>query len=267
MMLDISKFISMFSSWAPLILEILLILLITIILNHLVFRTTLRLQEQKNLDRRRIRQIGLFSRYLIFLIGFIIILYVAGITPDLLLTGLGIAGIATGLAAQDLLSNLLSGIFLLFEKTINVSDVVRIGDVYGIVRLIKLRTTEIRTFDNNIVSIPNSMLSKSNVINMTSGSRYSMTAISVKLAYEADYDAVMEYMRDIVGRSEGVIIGALYGIKFEINNMEERYHGLKLTIYFFVEASNEPWIRTAIHKKIIEKLVEENVPFHRDSPK
>lgn len=266
-MLDISTLYSMISSWAPLILEILLILLITIILNNLVFRATIRLQEQKTLDRRRIRQIGLFARYLILLIGFIIILYVAGITPDLLLTGLGIAGIAMGLAAQDILSNLISGIFLLFEKTINISDVVKIGDVYGIVRLIKLRTTEIRTFDNNIVNIPNSMLSKSNVVNMTSGSKYSMTAISVKLDYKADYDAVMEYMRDIVGRSEGVVIGALYGIKFEINNMEERYHGLKLTMYFFVDALNEPWIRSTIHQKIIEKLVEENVPFHRDSPK
>ena len=76
-----------------------------------------------------------------------------------------------------------------------------------------------------------------------------------------------EYMREIVSRSEGAVVNALHGIKFEITNIGERYHGLNLTILFFVEAQNEPWIRTTIHQKIIEKLVEEKVPFHRDSPK
>jgi hypothetical protein len=94
-----------------------------------------------------------------------------------------------------------------------------------------------------------------------------MTSITVKLAYEADYDAVIEMMRDILSRSEGVIVNALHGIKHEITNIGERYHGLNLTVLFYVEAQNEPWIRTAVHKQIIEKLVEEKVPFHRDSPK
>jgi hypothetical protein len=87
------------------------------------------------------------------------------------------------------------------------------------------------------------------------------------LAYEADYEVVKEYIRDIVSRGEGVIVNALHGIKFEITNIGERYHGLNLTTYFFVEAMNEPWIRSTVHQKIIEKLVEEKVPFHRDSPK
>ncbi len=254
-------------SWAPLLLQITLIFITGMILNSLIIRSVSRLQKRENLDRRVIRQIGLIARYIVFLLVFLVSLTVAGVTPNVVLTSLGIAGIAAGFAAQDLLSNIFSGVFLIFENTINVSDVVRIGDVYGIVRLIKLRTTEIRTFDNNIVSIPNSMLSRSNVVNMTSGSRYTMTGITVKLAYEADYEAVKEYMRGIVSRSEGVIVNALHGIKFEMTNMEQRYHGLNLTIFFFVEAQNEPWIRTAIHQEIIEKLVEEKVPFHKDSPK
>ena len=85
--------------------------------------------------------------------------------------------------------------------------------------------------------------------------------------YEADYDEVMEIMQGTVSHSEGVIVNALHGVKFEVTNIGERYHGLNLIIYFFVEAQNEPWIRTTVHKQIIEKLVEEKVPFHRDSPK
>ena len=267
-MADILQFLNFDPiEWGPQLLQIILIFLTGMVINTLIIRSVSRLQERENLDRRVIRQIGLIARYIVFLVVFLVSLSVAGVTPNFVLTSLGIAGIAAGFAAQDLLSNILNGIFLIFENTINVSDVVKIGDVYGIVRLIKLRTTEIRTFDNNIVSIPNSTLSKNNVVNMTSGSRYTMTGITVKLAYEANYDAVKEYMRDIVSRSEGAVVNALHGIKFEITNIGERYHGLNLIILFFVEAQNEPWIRTMIHQKIIEKLVEEKVPFHRDSPK
>lgn len=267
-MVDLSQFFEVNpNTLIPVLLQILVISTIGIILNILIIRSVSRLQQRKNLDRRVIRQIGLVARYIVFLLVFLVILSLLGVTPNVLLTGLGIVGIAAGFAAQDLLSNILSGIFLFFENTINVSDVVKIGDVYGIVRIIKLRSTEIRTFDNNIVNIPNSLLSKSNIVNMTSGGRYTMTGITVKLAYEADYDIVKDYMKEIVSRTEGVVVNALHGIKFELTNIGERYHGLNLTIFFFVEAQNEPWIRTIVHQMIIEKLVQENVPFHKDSPK
>ncbi|MCW4013205.1 MAG: mechanosensitive ion channel family protein [Candidatus Bathyarchaeota archaeon] len=267
-MADLVQFLDFnFTAWIPELVQITLILILGLIINRVIIRSVASLQQRENADRRAIRQIGLIARYIIFFLVTLSTFSVAGLTPNVLLTSLGIAGIAAGFAAQDLLSNILNGIFLIFENTINVNDVVKIGDTYGIVRLVKLRSTEIRTFDNNIVNIPNSLLAKSNVVNMTSGSRYSMTTITVKLAYEADYDAVMVMMRDIVSRSEGVIVNALHGIKFEITNIGERYHGLNLIVYFFVDAQNEPWIRTTVHKDIVEKLVEENVPFHRDSPK
>jgi MscS family membrane protein len=267
MMIDTVQLIDNLSKWVPIWLQIIFILSLSSGVNYLIVRMVSRLQEKPNLDRRLIRQIGLLIRYLVFLIALVLIFNISGAKTEVLLTSLGIAGIAAGLAAQDLLSNVLNGVFLFFEKTISVSDVVKIGDVYGVVRLTKLRTTEIRTFDNNIVSIPNSEISKRNIINMTNGSRYCMTSIDLKLGYNADFDKVMEHAREIINRSEGVQIGSIHGIKFEISNMEQRFRGLILTIYFFVEALNEPWIRTAVHKNINSKLVEEKVPFHRDPPR
>ncbi|MFA9437257.1 MAG: mechanosensitive ion channel family protein, partial [Candidatus Bathyarchaeota archaeon] len=167
----------------PVFLRVAATIIGAIIVNSVVTRAVEGLLKSRNVERRLVRQIGLVSRYVILLAAFLLILNFAGVTPTLLLTSLGIVGIAAGLAAQDLLSNILNGIFLIFENTINVSDIVKVGDVYGVVRLIKLRTTEIRTFDNNIVSIPNTKLAQSNIINMTSGSKYSMTTINVKLGY------------------------------------------------------------------------------------
>lgn len=268
-MADLTQLLAEFTTGDvfPMFLRIMTTIIAAIIVNSIVMRSVQGLLQSRNMERRLVRQIGLVSRYVIFLAAFVLILNFAGVTPTVLLTSLGIVGIAAGLAAQDLLSNLLNGVFLIFENTINVSDVVKIGDIYGVVRLIKLRTTEIRTFDNNIVSIPNTKLAQSNIINMTRGSEYSMTTITVKLGYDADYEKAKEIMREVVNHSEGVVIDSMHGVRFEITNIGERYHGLNLSIYFFAEAIKEPWIRSDVHQKIIEKLVTENVPFHRDSPK
>jgi small-conductance mechanosensitive channel len=268
-MADISQLIAQLTTGdeVPAIVKIVATIILGVIVNQLISRSIERLLNARDVDRRLVRQIGLISRYIIFFAVFILVLNFAGVTPTVLLTSLGIVGIAAGFAAQDLLSNLLNGIFLIFENTINVSDVVKIGDVYGIVRLIKLRTTEIRTFDNNIVSIPNSKLAQSNIINMTSGSKYSMTAITVKLGYDADFEKAKELMQGVVNHVDGAIIDSVHGVRFEVSNIGERYWGLNLTIYFFVEAINEPWIKSVAHQEIIEKLVEAQIPFHRDSPK
>lgn len=251
----------------PVFLKILATIITGVIVNQLVTRAIERLLNARQVDRRLVRQVGLVSRYLIFFSVFILILNFAGVTPTVLFTSLGIVGIAAGFAAQDLLSNLLNGLFLIFENTINVSDIVKVGDVYGVVRIIKLRTTEIRTFDNNIVSIPNSKLAQSNVVNMTSGSKYSMTTITVKLDYTADFEKAKKILLGVINHADGVLIDSVHGVRFEVSNIGERYWGLNLTVYFFVEAINEPWIKSIIHQEIIEKIIEAKVPFHRDSPK
>ena len=153
-MADLTQLLAEFTTGDvfPMFLRIMTTIIAAIIVNSIVMRSVQGLLQSRNMERRLVRQIGLVSRYVIFLAAFVLILNFAGVTPTVLLTSLGIVGIAAGLAAQDLLSNLLNGVFLIFENTINVSDVVKIGDIYGVVRLIKLRTTEIRTFDNNIVS-------------------------------------------------------------------------------------------------------------------
>lgn len=268
-MADLTEFVAQFvtGDLFPVFIRISATIIGAIIINNVLIRSISRLLKSRNVERRLVRQIGLVSRYVILLAAFLLILNFAGVTPNVLLTSLGIVGIAAGLAAQDLLSNLLNGIFLMFENTINVSDVVKVGDIYGVVRIIKLRTTEIRTFDNNIVNIPNTKLAQSNIINMTSGSKYAMTTITVKLGYDADYEKAKGIMREVVNHSEGVVIDSVHGVRFEITNIGERYHGLNLSIYFFAEAIKEPWIRSDVHQEIIEKLVTENVPFHRDSPK
>lgn len=252
---------------ASMILKIAIVVVAVVLVNKSFSWLTRRVQTRRDVDRRLYRQIRVFFTYLVYGIGFVLVLSIIDVDVTVIATSLGIVGIAVGFGAKDILANFLSGIFLLFERTYQVSDVVKIGEVYGIVRLIKVRSTEIRTFDRNIVSIPNSIIASTSVVNMTSGSDKMITSITVKLAYGEDYERVKTLMKDSASTVEGVSIDEAHEVKFEITNIGERYHGLNLIMYFYVKALNEPWIRSRVHEKINEVLVTSGVEFHRDSPK
>ena len=85
-----------------------------------------------------------------------------------LVTALGAAALTAGLAFQDTLKNFVSGMIVLFNKPIAAGDLIRIEDIEGYVDNIKIFYTQIHTFDNRIVAIPNSKLTTNNVINCSS---------------------------------------------------------------------------------------------------
>jgi small-conductance mechanosensitive channel len=94
-------------------------------------------------------------------------LTMAGLDVSALLGAAGIAGIAIGFAAQTSVSNLISGIFLLWEKPFQAGDVLSVDAISGEVETIDLLATRIRTFDNQVIRIPNETIIKSNITNIT----------------------------------------------------------------------------------------------------
>lgn len=79
----------------------------------------------------------------------------------------GIVGIAVGFAAQTSVSNIISGIFLLFEQSFSIDDTITYEEVTGVVHSIDLFSIKIRTFDNQLVRIPNEVILKQKITNVT----------------------------------------------------------------------------------------------------
>jgi len=84
-----------------------------------------------------------------------------------LLAGLGIGGLAVALAAKETLANLFGSIALLLDRTFQVGDTIKQGDVEGEVVNIGLRSTRVRTKEGYIVSIPNQLITNAAVTNLT----------------------------------------------------------------------------------------------------
>lgn len=93
------------------------------------------------------------------------IAHLLGFQPSGLLTFLGGVSVAVGLAVRDLLSNLIAGLYLLWERPFVVGDGIQVQDVCGRVEDVGMRVTKLRTETNQLVMVPNSVLLSAIVTN------------------------------------------------------------------------------------------------------
>lgn len=149
------------------------------------------------MDDRLVVLADMSVMYIIWLIGIMIALGAVGIEITPLITGMGIAGLAVALAAQNLLSNVFGGVTITLDQLYKVGDRVEFGGVYGDVYEIKPRYTKIRTLDNFVITIPNSKVINDNVINYALPDTTVRVKIPISVAYGTDPKKVDEILFDI----------------------------------------------------------------------
>jgi len=103
--------------------------------------------------------------FFVFLIGFLFILYFAGVNLTALLSGLGIGGFAVAFAAKDTISNFFGTLAILASDAFSQGDWVEINGKEGTVVEIGLRLTTLRTFDNALIAIPNGTFASADIKN------------------------------------------------------------------------------------------------------
>jgi MscS family membrane protein len=114
---------------------------------------------------------------LTLIIAAILILRALGYNISALLAGLGIGGAAVALASKDTLSNIFGSITVFMDKPFRLNDRIKIGDYDGVVTEMGLRTSRLRTLENRIVSIPNSLFASTPIENISSAPNAKITQI------------------------------------------------------------------------------------------
>jgi len=133
------------------------------------------------------------GKIVIFTIAILSLLSMLGrdITP--LLASAGIAGIAIGFGAQNLIKDWLAGFFILLENQYSVDDVIKVGEYSGLVERLDLRRTVLRSLDGSVIVIPNGEVRA--VTNLTK--EWSRVVMDVAVSYETDVDRAMELLRRV----------------------------------------------------------------------
>ncbi|MDD3263575.1 MAG: mechanosensitive ion channel family protein [Candidatus Nanoarchaeia archaeon] len=149
-------------------------------------------RKKKNMEHNYGEELGPLIKgvikVIVFFIGFIIILDYLGINVSSLIAGLGIGGIAVALAAQDTLSNFFGSISIFSDKPFKIGDRILVLGYDGIIQEVGVRSTKIRLLSGNVVSIPNSLLSKSSIENISQRENIKEVA-TIRLTYStSSYD-------------------------------------------------------------------------------
>jgi small-conductance mechanosensitive channel len=145
------------------------------------------------------QQYMLLRRFIFYLV---IVLFIASAIEQLgfhisaLLGAAGILTVAIGIASQTSMSNVVSGLFMIGEKPFEVGDQVKVSEIQGEVLSIDLLSVRIRTNDNTMVRIPNELLIKSAITNL---SYYPIRRADLKIgiSYKEDLDKVRKVLMDV----------------------------------------------------------------------
>lgn len=118
--------------------------------------------------------------------GYLIVRVIFQVDAQGIIAGAAALGVAVGFAAQDLLKNLFGGIILVFDQPFQVGDKIRVGETYGEVTSIGLRSTRIVTPDDNLVSVPNAQVVDQQVANANAGELNCQVVTDLYLSGDVD---------------------------------------------------------------------------------
>ncbi|SPY34638.1 Potassium efflux system KefA precursor [Porphyromonas cangingivalis] len=144
-------------------------------------------------------------KYIILVAGFIFIFDSAGFNLGAFSWLLGALGVGLGFGLQNITSNFVSGIIILFERPIKVGDRIQVGGVSGDVVEISMRSTTIVTNDNISVIVPNNEFINGNVTNWSHNDRRVRFHYSVGVAYKEDPARVKEIVLGVAKKHPGVL--------------------------------------------------------------
>lgn len=165
--------------------------------------------------------------------------------------------VGIGFGMQTIVNNFLSGLILIFSRTLQAGDVVEVGTTTGRVRKISVRATTVETFDNALIYVPNSEFVASRLINWTRNSGTVRREVTVGVAYGSDTALVMKLMLAIANAHENVLKYPTPSVSFD----DFAASSLNFTLRFWVRdfdvgLSTSSEIRLAIDKQFSQHKIE-----------
>lgn len=140
------------------IMRALLVLVVALVLARFVKQWTVRLFAKSRVSLNLATLLGNLAQVAVVLVGVVLMLPSFGVDWTGLLTLVGAAGLAISLSMQDLLKNVIAGIYILMEQPFRIGDRISVKEVTGTVQGIELRTTILCTEENLQVVVPNSLV-------------------------------------------------------------------------------------------------------------
>ncbi len=177
------------------VIFIIFVIIITSILLKLIRKLVNRKLDDE--DKGKFKAIFTFLQYFVYVIVLIIALESSGIEVGVLLAGSAALLVGIGLGLQTLFQDIISGIFILLDKTLTVNDIVEVDGKVGKIIEIRLRTTRAVTIDDKVLIIPNHKFLTQSLFNWTQNGVQTTEGVEVGVAYGSDVELVRKILVDV----------------------------------------------------------------------
>lgn len=208
-----SKMINKLATWLDVIvinlpnaIIAILVFFIVLLSSKYISRISLRLLNKTKLQHSMKGLISKFIVVIVILFGLFLVLSILKLDKVLntILAGVGVAGLAVGLALQGVLSNTYSGIVLSYIKQVRYGDWIQTNDYEGEIVDIDLRAITLKQIDNNLVYIPNKLVVENPIKNYSSTAQ-SRVILECGVGYESDLRMVKDLCMSVIANNFKVV--------------------------------------------------------------
>jgi len=162
-------------------------------------------RKSKDIDENLIKISTKTSRWVLIILTFLFILRIWDVQIGTLLASLGIIGVAVAFGLQNTLGNVFGGVSLLLDRSIKVGDIIKIdADTSGSVIDVGLRSTRIRTWDNEVIIIPNGKLAGTNIKNYVLPNPTARIVIPFSVAYGSNVDKIKKIVMKEINKLDNL---------------------------------------------------------------
>jgi small-conductance mechanosensitive channel len=193
----------------------------------------------------------LIARLLLLCVGYLLAVAASGVPVDKITIVLGALGVGIGLGLQNIVNNFVSGIILIFDRPLQIGDVVEIGDKTGRVREIGLRSSTLMTGDGAEVIIPNGDVLSQQIVNWTLSNNQQRIQLNLSVTGNNDMEVVTNTVKKAILASNFVYENREPSVLFT----KVSDNGFDLTVYFWcIDISKTGEAKSAINLLLYQQL-------------
>jgi small-conductance mechanosensitive channel len=226
-------------------------------------RTSLEhLPNELQLSKSVIVPVQTMLTYVVWIIFAVIAMGLLGVNWTSLAVAASGLGLGLGIGLQNIFTNVVSGVILIFGRSIQVGDLVEVGGITGTVKSVDFRCTLVETADNSLVYVPNSTIVSTQFINWTRNGRQARRTLVIRAFYDTDIQSALRLIEESTRGTSGVSFQN--PPQAVLSDLNEKY--LEFNLFVTVaDISSAPGVLSALRVKIEQSFAVNGIKLYRQS--
>jgi small-conductance mechanosensitive channel len=200
------------------------------------------------------------SQYTLVVVGVLISFQFLGVDFTGLAVIFGFLSVGIGFGLQNITSNFISGLIVLFERPISVGDRVMVNGIEGDIEEINIRATKVKTLENISIIVPNSDFVSKDVINYSHGDPTFKLVLDVGVAYDSNLDDVLKALEEVAQENKTVMKRRKHHV--HLRSFGDSAWNMKLIVWI-PDVKERYTVQNELNQAIVRKFRERNIeiPF------